>query len=91
MIGLAVLFVLGFFLVYLQWSKDRAVNSLLAEQAAERLAWAQERRELNTHIQHPEIVLPLTTEEPRPDEDFLTSQPDEIDLVGTVQTGTTDG
>jgi hypothetical protein len=57
MIELTALFVLGFFLAYLQWSKDRTVNSLLAEQTQERREWATERTSLLQRIQAPETAV----------------------------------
>lgn len=62
--------------------------------SGERQEWARERQLLLTRIQHPEVVLPI----PGPDEEaaqddsgFMTSEPDDIDLVGTVQMSGGDG
>lgn len=44
------------FCAYLQWQKDRRVELLLKDQAAEREAWAAERRDLNNRIQVPEAA-----------------------------------
>lgn len=45
----------------------------------------KERNLLILRIQHPEIV---TVDSPRvPDEAYFTSEPDDIDLVGTIDTG----
>lgn len=48
--------------------------------------WALERGALLTRIQHPEFVV-APAEEVRPDEEHFTSEPDDIDLVGTIQNG----
>lgn len=56
----------------------------------ERRDWTRERQLLLTRIQHPEIVV-SSPEERIPDEDHYTSEPDDIDLVGTVVTGTENG
>jgi hypothetical protein len=55
---------LSAFAFYLQWQKDRAINALLKEQALERRAWGQERRELNNRIQVPEAAPFIDTEQP---------------------------
>ena len=59
------------------WSvvKDRAV-------ADERAAWVEERRELLNRIQHPEVVVPLSTEV----REVVETEPDEINLVGEIVT-----
>lgn len=52
--------------------KDRQI-------AEERDAWAVERRELLTRIQHPEVVPTTQTER-----EIEISEPDEISLVGEI-------
>ena len=52
--------------------KDRQI-------AEERDAWAGERRELLTRIQHPEVVPTTQTER-----EIEISEPDEISLVGEI-------
>lgn len=51
--------------------------------------WALERGALLTRIQHPEVI--VSQERVVPDEEFLTAEPDEIDLVGSVVTGDGNG
>lgn len=46
--------------------------------------WALERGALLTRIQHPEFVVG-PPEQVIPDEEHFTSEPDDIDLVGTIQ------
>lgn len=60
--------------VFLLWVvvKDRMVTE-------ERKAWGEERRELLTRIQHPEIVQVAPVER-----EVEISEPDEIALVGQV-------
>jgi hypothetical protein len=87
-LALTVLGILGFFLVYLQWSKDCAVNTLLAEWSAERQAWAKERQELNTRIQHPGVFIRPQVE--AQDIEVPSQEPDEIDRVGEI-VGASDG
>lgn len=60
--------------VFLLWIviKDRMVTE-------ERKAWGEERRELLTRIQHPEIVQVAPVER-----EVEISEPDEIALVGQV-------
>jgi hypothetical protein len=53
--------------------------------------WALERGALLTRIQHPEFVVAAPEQPVTPDEDFLTSEPDDIDLVGTISTGSENG
>lgn len=48
--------------------------------------WALERGTLLTRIQHPEVIVSQAQERVVPDEEFLTAEPDEIDLVGSVVT-----
>ena len=72
-------------------------GSLLLEHANERKAvaqerreWTQERSDLLTRIQHPHYLVGAAQDE-RPNEDFMTAEePDDIDLVGTVQNGNED-
>jgi hypothetical protein len=52
--------------------KDRQISE-------ERDAWAVERRELLTRIQHPEVVPTTQTER-----EIEISEPDEISLVGEI-------
>jgi hypothetical protein len=53
-------------------------------------AWRAERGTLLTRIQHPEFVV-APTEEVIPDEEYLTVEADDVDLVGSIQTGEPDG
>jgi hypothetical protein len=55
----------------------------------ERDAFARERSEMMTRIQHPEFIVAPTMEEVIPDEVIL--EEDEIDRVGTIMNGTGDG
>lgn len=57
----------------------------------ERRDWTAERRLLLTRIQHPEIVVAPESAPAIPDEELLTSVPDDIDLVGTISTGSENG
>jgi hypothetical protein len=58
----------------------------------ERAEWTRERQLLLTRIQHPEIVV-ASPDSPEilPDEDYMTAEPDEADLVGTVQLNGSNG
>lgn len=66
----------------------------LRQNAEKEREWTRERQLLITRIQHPQVVpvIPGPDEEARPDDSqFMTSEPDDIDLVGTVQVGAPDG
>lgn len=54
------------------------------QNAAREKEWALERSALLTRIQHPEIIIGQAQERPTPDEELMTAEPDEIDLVGTI-------
>lgn len=58
--------------------------------ASKEREWARERQLLITRIQHPEIVV-TEPEKAIPDDMFLTSEPDDAHLVGTIQTGAPNG
>jgi hypothetical protein len=53
--------------------------------------WDLERGALLTRIQHPEFVVATESAPVIPDEEYLTSEPDDIDLVGTISTGSDNG
>lgn len=88
------------FCIYLSWSKDilakehalerGAMHSertnLIAAAGHEREEWTKERSELLTRIQHPQVLLGPQGEV-KPDEEYFTSEPDDIDLVGVVVSG----
>lgn len=63
---------------------------LLRHSAAQEREWARERQLLVSRIQHPEIVLPVPEDWQHPEQGGSarpeTAEPDDIDLVGTVQT-----
>jgi hypothetical protein len=48
-------------------------------------AWRLERSGLITRIQHPEFIVAAPETPAIPDEDYLTEEVDESDLVGTIQ------
>jgi hypothetical protein len=57
---------------------------LLRHQNFERAEWSRERQLLITRIQHPEYVVATPDTPTRPNSDFFTSEPDDLDLVGAV-------
>lgn len=60
---------------------------LIRHQNGERAEWSRERQLLITRIQHPEFVVAAPEAPTRPDADFFTSEPDDMDLVGAIVTG----
>jgi hypothetical protein len=67
--------------------QDQRISHLLDTQAAERLAWARERNELNTRIQSPELVRVAPPAPPAPPAGAESEADDDIDeshLVGTA-------
>jgi len=84
---------LGHFLICLALIAVLAYQQRLhARHIAEReKEWALERGALLQRIQHPEVIVSQAPEREVPDEEFLTAEPDEIDLVGSVQTGSPNG
>lgn len=84
---------LGHFLVCLALVVTLAYQQRLhvRQNALRDKEWALERGALLTRIQHPEVIVSQAREIEVPDEEFLTAEPDEIDLVGKVQTGNGNG
>jgi hypothetical protein len=81
-------------LIYLAIIAALAIAALVYEKrqnSIDKKEWALERGALLTRIQHPEFVVAAPEQPVTPDEELLTSEPDDIDLVGTISTGTDNG
>jgi hypothetical protein len=77
MIGI-VCIALILFCVYREWQISK-------ERSQREKASTLERSGLITRIQHPEFIVAAPETPAIPDEDYLTEEVDESDLVGTIQ------
>jgi hypothetical protein len=86
---IASLLVLALVIVVLLFAlrgKDKQTTQILQAQDLERAAWASERRELNTRIQHPHVFIP-DRPPAAPTESAAEEEADESALVGQVVVG----